>query len=396
MKQLLSSTVAAVLIMIRLPVMSYATTVPVFIASQNFQGCLEVKDFNTNQNRVYLEDCDSDIGGWTIEKPEEDEGPFMFKSRSDPTKCLQAGYGQRIQDGTKLRLLDCNPSNPFQRFLWDGYASGDGTGPIKAAFRGNFCVAFRGVNANVGSDPIIIKHCDVLSEERKPWLAISTDESLQDEPRLFAKYDWWQQAKDVSGVAPFYDGELEDGVTASSGTLSVFNDQGVKLGYLSELDGATIVLFKFEQVAFTIPWGYSVLLGGGYEQWWVGVYRDIAEWVTEPETHLIFNIGGWGPWNEVQEFEHRVRLDDPNKSSFDSIEYLFNGTAIPTQRLAIRYNAGEWVYGGEPRLASDFPRFPVADPTRNEYVKVNDGARADWDHWNGTLGTMSLWASVEE
>ena len=207
---------------------------------------------------------------------------------------------------------------------------------------------------------------------------------------LFANYDWKNGAKDVSGVQPPYDGALENTVTARNGILTVSDDRGVQLGYMDELDGAKRVLFRFEDVTLNNESGYSVFLGGGYDQWWVGIYRDIAEWTPEEsrETHLVFNYGGWGSGV----FELKAPVADKYASSFESIEYRFDGTSPPRKRFAIRYNNGEWFYGGS-ASPNYFSSFPVSDSSKSEYVKINDGARADWDHWDGTLGTTSLYAA---
>lgn len=93
---------------------------------------------------------------------------------------------------------------------------------------------------------------------------------LDDEPVLFAQYDWEHDTMDVSASPVYHVGVLDDGVTAKDGTLSVYDGYGVDLGVMPELDGAEEVRFKFEDVTITdLPdhSQYSVLLGGGEERY---------------------------------------------------------------------------------------------------------------------------------
>lgn len=224
---------------------------------------------------------------------------------------------------------------------------------------------------------------------------------------LIAKYDWQDGAKDVSGSPVRHDGVLDNGVTVEDGTLSVNTEYGVDLGIMPELDGALKALFKFDNVNFTdLPEHsqYSVLLGGGYEQWWVGVrferQREPSDGLPASEpTFLIFNVGGWGARDRLNfDYDYKVKVSDERVSDFESIEYRFDGVDDTAERLAIRWNGGDWMVGGwtsedfHPETNFD-PDIFRSFPTSAENLQINDMARSDWDYMTGTMGPVSLYAS---
>lgn len=110
---------------------------------------------------------------------------------------------------------------------------------------------------------------------------------------------------------------------------------GVDLGVVPELDGASKVLFRFDDITFSnLPDHnqYSVLLVGGYHKWWVGrrtdrVYDDVDAPIA---SFLVFNVGGCGV--DGFYFDYRVKDGDGVVSEFDSIEYRFDGTKSTDQR----------------------------------------------------------------
>lgn len=110
---------------------------------------------------------------------------------------------------------------------------------------------------------------------------------------------------------------------------------GVDLGVVPELDGASKVLFRFEDITFSnLPDHnqYSVLLVGGYHKWWVGrrtdrVYDDVDAPIA---SFLVFNVGGCGIYGFC--FDCRVKVGNGVVSEFDSIEYRFDGTKSTDQR----------------------------------------------------------------
>jgi hypothetical protein len=213
---------------------------------------------------------------------------------------------------------------------------------------------------------------------------------LDDQPVLFAQYDWEHSAMDVSASPVYHAGVLDDGVTAEDGTLSVYDGYGVDLGVMPELDGAKQARFEFKDVTFTdLPnySQYSVLLGAG--EWWVGVDFD-----SDGGTYLVFNVGGWGGNTDPRfDFDYRVKVSGKRVKSFKKIEYKFDGSEPSDSRLAIRYDDSDWIKGGWSTGPEDSPaHFFASFPTSYEKLHINDGWRSDWDDMNGSLGPVSLYA----
>jgi len=204
-----------------------------------------------------------------------------------------------------------------------------------------------------------------------------------------AKYDWVNGAKDISGSPLKHDGVLEPDTNVQGGTLYIDTDFAkVDLGLMPELNEASKVLFRLEDVVLhEFPSGgavgrYTILLGGGSGQWWVGVRHDNRG---EVGTYLAFNIGGWDNPN----YEFEVQVSEEFHTSLFRLEYRYDGMAPPDKRLAIRYNEGEWYEGGW----SDTFHFQTF-PTSDETVQINDGARADWDAGMYSIGTVWIYAGA--
>jgi hypothetical protein len=183
-----------------------------------------------------------------------------------------------------------------------------------------------------------------------------THRRLDDDLMPFATYCWENEAKDVSQSPARHDGILHDQVTAKDGTPEVQFDYGIDLGVVPELDGASTVLFSFEDITFSNLPDHnhcSVLLGGGYHKCWVG-------WRSRNDAmFLVFNVGGWG--QDGFYFDYRVKVGDGVVSEFDSIEYRFEGTKKNTDhRLAMRHDGGSWVEGGWESHEDFFRTFPMS------------------------------------
>ena len=85
----------------------------------------------------------------------------LLHTSLDYDMCIQAGYGDKVEHGTKLRLNECDEDNELQR--WD-VALG---GPMKLSDNkyGDLCVASRGNHFDLEEDDMIMVHCDLLGEE---------------------------------------------------------------------------------------------------------------------------------------------------------------------------------------------------------------------------------------
>jgi hypothetical protein len=79
---------------------------------------------------------------------------------------LQAGYDGDPAEGEFVRVADCDLNNPLQQFTWSD------NGFISLTDNPTFCMSFRGMNDNVGADPILMKKCeltDFLGTEDFKW-----------------------------------------------------------------------------------------------------------------------------------------------------------------------------------------------------------------------------------
>ena len=178
---------------------------------------------------------------------------------------------------------------------------------------------------------------------------------------------------------------LDPDASIVDGKLVVNEWDGVAIGHLPELGGATSVLLRFEDVTFTkhvtdpdsgATSNFTVLTGDDMN-WWAAVHFDLTPFGSR--TTLSFDLDGFswtGPSLDVVVAEEVV-------DHFDSIEYRFDGLAPDDQRLAVRWNDGPWVMGGQ----SDEPltTFPPG-----VHVRINNGAPADWDPMWGSLGPISF------
>jgi len=127
------------------------------LESFNFDGCIELKNGRAeNDNNLILGPCNSNQG-WRY----DEDG--RFHSSADDSKCMQAARGGSIRDGSKLRIYTCDRNDRGQIFDFNG------GGHIALRSDPDLCVVFRGTNANLGDDPIILKECDAVEDARLEW-----------------------------------------------------------------------------------------------------------------------------------------------------------------------------------------------------------------------------------
>jgi len=128
------------------------------LESFNYGGCIELEDGEAeNDNKLKLGPCNSNQG-WRY------DANGLFHSSFDDSKCMQVARGGTIRDGSKVRVFSCDKNEDGQVFDFN-----DGGGHISLKSRPNLCVVFRGVTANINKDPIIVKDCDAVKEERLEW-----------------------------------------------------------------------------------------------------------------------------------------------------------------------------------------------------------------------------------
>jgi hypothetical protein len=140
-----------------------ATTVPgppqstppadtlVSVTPLEYEGCIE-DEGNVSIDKIFLRTCDST----KLEQKFKYDGALMHTG-SNEDKCLQAGYNGDPAEGEFVRVVDCDSNNSLQKFTWDFANSGF----ISLTDKPDFCMSFRGVNDNVGADPILIKECEL-------------------------------------------------------------------------------------------------------------------------------------------------------------------------------------------------------------------------------------------
>jgi hypothetical protein len=141
---------------------------PLVIAEERdrgFAGMVQPtsRTMRNGQKLILSSDQECDIG-WRLETS---GAAKLFHTSEDPSLCLQAGRrGEDIDaliSGTKMRIYPCDEGNDLQRFIW---GNGGCNGAIKPEGRDDLCMTWRGVVANLDSDPIILVECDKLDKKR--------------------------------------------------------------------------------------------------------------------------------------------------------------------------------------------------------------------------------------
>lgn len=113
-----------------------------------FTGCIEVKRGILEPGAsLILGDCTNQEYGF--EEHFVDDTSVRFRSRLDRKYCMQATHSPMLRAGGKLRLYPCSRDNQAQLFTRS-------TQPVKDP---SLCVGYRGRQANVNIDPIILKKC---------------------------------------------------------------------------------------------------------------------------------------------------------------------------------------------------------------------------------------------
>jgi hypothetical protein len=130
-------------------------------SAKHTPGCIEPKEGQfRNGNKLVLTRCNK-YYMWKLEPI--GDGAALIHSTYDDSKCMQAGYGNVIEDGTMMRLSSCDKFNSFQQFVWEG------SGPIKLKGHDDMCLVSRGDNADYDTDPIVLKICNEIDQDRLGW-----------------------------------------------------------------------------------------------------------------------------------------------------------------------------------------------------------------------------------
>ena len=115
-------------------------------------GCLIVTVSKPRADqKLKLGNCDLPDQEWRLDTD------FLYHTKLNDSMCMQAGRGGTPVHGTKLRIFPCDKNNTLQ--LFEGPLSQTFLGAIRLKNYPNLCVDWRGVNADINQDPIIIKDC---------------------------------------------------------------------------------------------------------------------------------------------------------------------------------------------------------------------------------------------
>lgn len=116
------------------------------------KACAIVKDSQAKADKpLILGSCDKPKQAWKLNATSG-----MVRTILNETMCMQAGRGGTPQKGTKMRVFPCDKDNKLQQFDYNQL-----TVKLKNT---TLCVAYRGVKANVNTDPLILKNCGSVGD----------------------------------------------------------------------------------------------------------------------------------------------------------------------------------------------------------------------------------------
>ena len=120
-------------------------------------ACVQVRnDYPRRNQKLVLGNCEGVKPGWRL------DSDGLFHAELNDDWCIQAGKGGPVQDGEYARLRKCDSTEILQEFEW---RNGGGIRPKSNEL---LCLVWRGVNPNVGIDPLIFKYCDNV-DDRNDW-----------------------------------------------------------------------------------------------------------------------------------------------------------------------------------------------------------------------------------
>lgn len=137
-------------------------------AHQNFshmEACIHVENGTAAEGQpLILGDCADEYGGgWMLDDNK------AFRSELNSSYCMQAGKSKRNipRSGNSLRLGLCD-SRSAQKFAYHAELKQTGLG-IRPFFNQSLCVVWKGVNPEIGADPIILSNCEDVGG-RLDWM----------------------------------------------------------------------------------------------------------------------------------------------------------------------------------------------------------------------------------
>eukprot|EP00591_Stephanopyxis_turris_P008572 CAMPEP_0195519268 /NCGR_PEP_ID=MMETSP0794_2-20130614/14548_1 /TAXON_ID=515487 /ORGANISM="Stephanopyxis turris, Strain CCMP 815" /LENGTH=262 /DNA_ID=CAMNT_0040648391 /DNA_START=190 /DNA_END=978 /DNA_ORIENTATION=+ len=122
-------------------------------------ACIAVKGGKAGiGRRLVLGDCESPGNGWRLSRN------GLFRTELDDSLCMQAGHNESSSpmDRAKIRLKPCDRNNNLQKFV---FINGNG---IRPKMNQSLCMVWKGKNADVGMDPIMLRPCNLV-DSRNDW-----------------------------------------------------------------------------------------------------------------------------------------------------------------------------------------------------------------------------------
>lgn len=134
---------------------------------QPVNACIQVQELTEGQTmaddpKLILGNCDDYFttgvvsGGWRLDEND------LFRSQLDDRYCMQAGNGNEPKEGNLLRVGLCDATLDSQKFV---YFPNIG---IRPAADQTLCVVWKGQDAQVGDDPILLNRCQWV-RDRRQW-----------------------------------------------------------------------------------------------------------------------------------------------------------------------------------------------------------------------------------
>jgi hypothetical protein len=149
---------------------TFQAEVDYFTLAASSGGCIGLKQgTGVKGDRLILRDCM--CGDETIQWALDEDSRFRNKVNMDT--CMQVGSknSTAIAD-SPLRMVECGHSELQQFNLGEFLGEGAGSGPIKVASVPELCVVHKGPTDDIDKDPIFLKKCEILAEQRaQGWKA---------------------------------------------------------------------------------------------------------------------------------------------------------------------------------------------------------------------------------
>jgi len=120
-------------------------------------ACMTVTDGKAAENQDIIVDvCQepSKTDGWRF------DSSGLLHTQLDDDFCMQAGRNALPRGGNQVRLFPCDSEHANQKFVMK-----NGGGGIRPEANQDLCLVWLGVQADLGSDPIVLKNCTTVTAQ---------------------------------------------------------------------------------------------------------------------------------------------------------------------------------------------------------------------------------------